>query len=133
MTGARLPDLRKRICCPERWVFRLPQWSTPEALGRWPLRPLNLPVTAGSYRASRKRREPFDKGVPHEKDCPLRPITALALSLGATAFTAQPVLAQSSAQTAQTAVDFPINLNTATDERILAVPDTGPRFLREFK
>ena len=34
---------------------------------------------------------------------------------------------------AQTAVDFPINLNTATDAQILAVPNTGPRMLREFK
>jgi DNA uptake protein ComE-like DNA-binding protein len=43
-------------------------------------------------------------------------ITALGLSL---------------AQTPTT--DFPINLNTATDEEILTVPDTGRRMLREFK
>ena len=30
-------------------------------------------------------------------------------------------------------MDFPINLNTATDEQILAVPGTGQRMLREFK
>jgi DNA uptake protein ComE-like DNA-binding protein len=34
---------------------------------------------------------------------------------------------------AQTSVDFPINLNTATDAQILAIPNTGPRMLREFK
>lgn len=34
---------------------------------------------------------------------------------------------------AQTAVDFPVNLNIATDAQLLAVPNTGPRMLREFK
>lgn len=42
-----------------------------------------------------------------------------------------PVLAQQTQQTP--AVVFPINLNTASDAEILAVPGTGPRFLREFK
>lgn len=30
-------------------------------------------------------------------------------------------------------VDFPINLNTATDEEMLAIPGVGQRMLREFK
>jgi DNA uptake protein ComE-like DNA-binding protein len=59
-------------------------------------------------------------------------IAAGLCSLGA--ITTLPTQAQTSSQTTQVqAVDFPINLNTATDEQILAVPGTGPRFLREFK
>lgn len=57
-------------------------------------------------------------------------IAAGVCSLGA--FTVLPALAQTSSTQVQT-VDFPINLNTATDAEILAVPGTGPRFLREFK
>ena len=63
-------------------------------------------------------------------------IAAGVCSLGA--LTALPTQAQTSSQTTtQTAqvqaVDFPINLNTATDTEILAVPGTGQRMLREFK
>ncbi len=53
------------------------------------------------------------------------------------AFTTLPTLAQTTAQTSSStqtqAIDFPVNLNTATDEQILAIPGTGQRFLREFK
>jgi DNA uptake protein ComE-like DNA-binding protein len=41
--------------------------------------------------------------------------------------------AQTSSATQTQAIDFPVNLNTATDEQILAIPGTGQRFLREFK
>lgn len=60
-------------------------------------------------------------------------LTALALSLGTALVAAPTALAQSSTSTSQTAVSFPINLNTASDAEILAVPTTGQRFLREFK
>jgi DNA uptake protein ComE-like DNA-binding protein len=58
------------------------------------------------------------------------------------AFTTLPTQAQTTAQTSSAApsstsqtqaIDFPVNLNTATDEQILAIPGTGQRFLREFK
>ncbi len=68
------------------------------------------------------------------------------------AFTALPTQAQTTSQTSSAAlsnaaplnaapsstsqtqaIDFPVNLNTATDEQILAIPGTGQRFLREFK
>lgn len=60
-------------------------------------------------------------------------IAAGVCSLGAMA--ALPTQAQTTTQTgAQVqAVDFPINLNTATDEQLLAVPGTGQSSLREFK
>jgi DNA uptake protein ComE-like DNA-binding protein len=68
-------------------------------------------------------------------------IAAGVCSVGA--LTILPTQAQTSAQTSSAAqasstaqvqaVDFPINLNTATDEQILAVPGTGQRMLREFK
>ena len=35
--------------------------------------------------------------------------------------------------TTASAVTFPININTATDAEILAIPGMGPRMLREFK
>jgi DNA uptake protein ComE-like DNA-binding protein len=38
-----------------------------------------------------------------------------------------------SAQTETTEMIVPINLNTATDEEILSIPDIGNRMLREFK
>jgi DNA uptake protein ComE-like DNA-binding protein len=53
------------------------------------------------------------------------------------AFTTLPTQAQTTSQTSSTAqtqaIDFPVNLNTATDEQLLAIPGTGQRFLREFK
>jgi DNA uptake protein ComE-like DNA-binding protein len=62
-------------------------------------------------------------------------IAAGLCSLGA--ITTLPTQAQTSSQTSSAVqvqtVDFPINLNTATDEQLLAVPGTGQRMLREFK
>ena len=53
--------------------------------------------------------------------------TVLALGLASIGMTS--TLANTQNQT----VNFPVNLNTATDTEILAIPNTGPRMLREFK
>jgi DNA uptake protein ComE-like DNA-binding protein len=58
-------------------------------------------------------------------------IAAGVCTLGA--LTTLPTQAQTSSAAQVQAIDFPINLNTATDEQILAVPGTGQRMLREFK
>ncbi len=54
-------------------------------------------------------------------------------TFGALAAVTAPAQASTQTTAQVQAVDFPINLNTATDEQILAVPGTGQRMLREFK
>ena len=60
-------------------------------------------------------------------------VAALALSVPAALVAAQVARAQAGTTATAQAVDFPVNLNTATDAEILAIPNTGPRMLREFK
>jgi DNA uptake protein ComE-like DNA-binding protein len=63
-------------------------------------------------------------------------LTAGVCSLGAywtipaaSVVVGQSVLASSQAQT----VDFPLNVNTASDAQLLSIPGVGQRMLREFK
>lgn len=58
-------------------------------------------------------------------------ITALALSFGGGILATQTAFAQTTQTTQSTG--YPVDLNTATDAQILAIPNTGQRFLREFK
>lgn len=60
-----------------------------------------------------------------------RLVVALAIGLSSLfGVAAIPALAQANQPQA---VVFPINLNTATDQEILAIPGMGSRMLREFK
>jgi DNA uptake protein ComE-like DNA-binding protein len=56
--------------------------------------------------------------------------TSMAAS---TTTTATPPAATSTTSAGSTSAIVPININTATDAQILAIPGMGPRMLREFK
>jgi DNA uptake protein ComE-like DNA-binding protein len=51
----------------------------------------------------------------------------------ATSTPAASTTASSASSTTTAAAIVPININTATDAQILAIPGMGPRMLREFK
>jgi DNA uptake protein ComE-like DNA-binding protein len=51
----------------------------------------------------------------------------------ATSTRAASTTASSASSTTTAAAIVPININTATDAEILAIPGMGPRMLREFK
>ena len=56
--------------------------------------------------------------------------TSMAAS---TTTTATPPAATSTTSASSTSAIVPVNINTATDAQILAIPGMGPRMLREFK
>jgi DNA uptake protein ComE-like DNA-binding protein len=60
-----------------------------------------------------------------------------AMAVGGTAMTpaatASTTPSASSSTSASAAAIVPVNINTATDAEILAIPGVGPRMLREFK
>ena len=55
-------------------------------------------------------------------------------SMAATSSTsAAPATASTTPAASSTTAIVPVNINTATDAQILAIPGVGPRMLREFK
>ena len=56
-----------------------------------------------------------------------------ATTTSATATTPAGPSATAASTASSTAAIVPININTATDAQILAIPGVGPRMLREFK
>ncbi|HEV7836848.1 MAG TPA: hypothetical protein VGO75_02180 [Gemmatimonadaceae bacterium] len=60
-------------------------------------------------------------------------VTDTTLAAPAPAATTTPSSASSTSSTTTTAAIVPVNINTATDAEILAIPGVGPRMLREFK
>ena len=59
--------------------------------------------------------------------------TAAVTDTAVTATTTASTTASTTATDASGAAIVPININTATDAQILAIPGVGPRMLREFK
>jgi DNA uptake protein ComE-like DNA-binding protein len=59
--------------------------------------------------------------------------TAVAADTSTMSATTTTTTPATSSTTASAAAIVPININTATDAQILAIPGVGPRMLREFK
>lgn len=87
---------------------------------------LSLSAFVALAACTTKSEKPADTGMAVDT-------AAATTTTASTATTASTTPTASSTASTNGAVVFPININTATDAEILAIPGMGPRMLREFK
>jgi len=92
-------------------------------MNRFISRPILLSLSAAIAltACTAKSEKPVDTGLVVSGDTSMAPAATASTTPSA------------SSTSATGAVTFPININTATDAEILAIPGMGPRMLREFK
>jgi DNA uptake protein ComE-like DNA-binding protein len=92
-------------------------------MNRFISRPIFLSLSAAFAltACTAKSEKPVDTGMVVSGDTSMAPVTTASTTPSA------------SSSTASGAAIVPVNINTATDAEILAIPGVGPRMLREFK
>ena len=87
---------------------------------------LSLAAVVGLTACTAKSDKPADTGMAVGD-------TAMVAPAATASTTPSPSSTSASSTSATGAAIVPININTATDAQILAIPGVGPRMLREFK